>query len=139
MRRSEILPLTDQIRAGDVVIGIASSGVHSNGYSLVRHVVKKSGLDYHDPCPFQSDTTLGEALLTPTRIYVRQLVPIARKGLIKAMAHITGGGFIDNIPRVLPDNVGVKLDAKNWPLLPVFKWLKQTGNIPDGNPVFTFY
>lgn len=132
VKKSDILPFTNQIQSGDVVIGIGSSGVHSNGYSLVRHVISKAGLDYKSPCPFQTGVTLGDALLTPTRIYVRQLIPIVRKGLIKAMAHITGGGFIDNIPRVLPANFGVKLNAENWPLLPVFKWLKKTGNIPNG-------
>lgn len=128
--RENILPRMDQIKAGDVLLGLASSGVHSNGFSMVRKIVgTQPGLSYHSPCPWDKSTTLGKALLTPTRIYVKQLLPVVRKDLVKAMAHITGGGFIDNIPRVLPEHLGVQIDAKTWPLPDVFKWLKATGNV----------
>jgi phosphoribosylamine--glycine ligase/phosphoribosylformylglycinamidine cyclo-ligase len=133
VNRSEILPRLDSIKAGDILLGLPSSGIHSNGYSLVRHVIKKAGLDYTSACPFESESkTLGEALLTPTRLYVKPLLPIIREGLIKSMVHITGGGFTDNIPRSLPDSFGVEINASKWPLLPVFKWLKRVGNIADG-------
>jgi phosphoribosylamine--glycine ligase/phosphoribosylformylglycinamidine cyclo-ligase len=128
--RENILPRMDQIKSGDVLLGLASSGVHSNGFSLVRKIVgTQPGLTYHSPCPWDKSTTLGKALLTPTRIYVKQLLPVVRKDLVKAMAHITGGGFIDNIPRVLPEHLGVQIDATSWPLPDVFKWLKATGNV----------
>ena len=132
VERTEILPKMDQIKSGDVLLGLPSSGIHSNGYSLVRHIVSKSGLTFHSPCPFEANCTLGDALLTPTRLYVKPLLPTIRKGLIKGMVHITGGGFTDNIPRSLPDNIGVEVDASKWPLLPVFRWLKKQGNISDG-------
>jgi phosphoribosylformylglycinamidine cyclo-ligase len=115
--------------AGDVVLGIAASGVHSNGYSLVRKVVERSGLAYADPAPFAPGQSLGEALLTPTRIYVKSGLAAVRAGAIKALAHITGGGLIENVPRVLPENVVAALDAAAWPLLPVFGWLKAQAGI----------
>ncbi|KAI9106270.1 phosphoribosylglycinamide synthetase [Phlyctochytrium arcticum] len=141
VERDQVLPKLDSIVPGDVVLGLASSGVHSNGYSLVRHVVAQANLDFSSPCPFtppQPGQTLGEALLTPTRIYIRQLMPAVRKGLIKAMAHITGGGFPENIPRCLPDHVGVEVDARNWPLPPVFQWVKKTGGVADKELARTF-
>lgn len=125
----------DAIAPGDIVLGIPSSGVHSNGYSLVRRVVSLSGFSYTGPCPFATpvpDQSLGEALLTPTRIYVKSLLPVIKQKLVKSMAHITGGGFTDNVPRALPDHLGVSLDARQWELLPVFKWLKATGDIANG-------
>ena len=131
VERSKILPRADNpIKAGDVLLGLASSGVHSNGFSLVRKIIAtQPGLSYQSPCPWKKETTLGRALLTPTRIYVKQLLPAIRKDLIKGMAHITGGGFIDNIPRVMPKDLGVKLDANAWELPAIFKWLKQAGNL----------
>jgi phosphoribosylamine--glycine ligase/phosphoribosylformylglycinamidine cyclo-ligase len=131
--RTEILPKLDQIQPGDVLLGLASSGVHSNGYSLVRHIVSKSGLQYGSPCPFDHGKTLGEALLVPTRLYVKPLLPVIRAGLVKSMVHITGGGFIDNIPRSLPPHLGVTVDASSWPFLPIFKWLKKVGNVANRN------
>lgn len=140
--RSSILPRMDLMIPGDIVLGLPSSGVHSNGYSLVRHLVSLHYSNaYNAPCPFKTLTpgqTLGEALLTPTRIYVKSLLPIIRKGLLKGMSHITGGGFTENIPRILPDHLSVKLDAKNWPLLPVFQWLKSTGGIENEELARTF-
>lgn len=135
VERTAVLPVMDQIAAGDIVLGLPSSGVHSNGYSLVRRIVSVSGLSYASPCPFSAPKpgqTLGEALLTPTRIYVKALLPVIQAKAVKAMAHITGGGFTDNVPRALPKHLGVHLDAKQWPLLPVFKWLKREGNVADG-------
>ncbi|MBI1208151.1 MAG: phosphoribosylformylglycinamidine cyclo-ligase [Azospirillum sp.] len=117
------------VAAGDVVLGLASSGLHSNGFSLVRRLVERGGLDYHGPAPFDPGRRLGEALLEPTRIYVRSTLATVRAGLAKALAHITGGGLLENIPRVLPDGLGVALDAGAWPLPPVFRWLAGLGAV----------
>ncbi|NUB13436.1 phosphoribosylformylglycinamidine cyclo-ligase [Azospirillum brasilense] len=126
------------VQDGDVVLGLASSGVHSNGYSLVRKLVEKSGLGYDSPCPWDASKTLGEALLTPTRIYVKSTLAAVRAGTVRAMAHITGGGLIENIPRVLPDGLGVTLDASTWPLPPVFHWLMKTGGLTPLDMARTF-
>src|SRR5262249_59510101 len=114
--------------AGDIVLGIASSGVHSNGYSLVRKIVERSGLGFDRSAPFHDGGTLGEALLTPTRIYVRScLAAIRETQAVKALAHITGGGFPDNIPRVLPKHLGVALDLGRVPVLRGVKGLAPGG------------
>ncbi|OYD84263.1 phosphoribosylformylglycinamidine cyclo-ligase (plasmid) [Azospirillum brasilense] len=126
------------VQDGDVVLGLASSGVHSNGYSLVRKLVEMSGLGYDSPCPWDAGKTLGEALLTPTRIYVKSTLAAVRAGTVRAMAHITGGGLIENIPRVLPDGLGVTLDASKWPLPPVFNWLMKTGGLTPLDMARTF-
>jgi phosphoribosylformylglycinamidine cyclo-ligase len=126
------------VAAGDVVLGLASSGVHSNGFSLVRRVVEGSGLAFAAPAPF-TDGTLGDALLTPTRLYVRSCLAALREtGAVKALAHITGGGFPDNIPRVLPDDVAARLDLSRVPVLPVFQWLARTGGIAQAEMLRTF-
>jgi phosphoribosylformylglycinamidine cyclo-ligase len=136
--RGTLLPRRD-IAVGDAVLGIASSGVHSNGYSLVRQVVAKSALGWSDPAPFDRARTLGEALLTPTRIYVAACLAAIRKtGAVKALAHITGGGFPDNIPRVLPAGLGVRLDLARVPVLPVFRWLAAVGAIAQPEMLRTF-
>jgi len=111
------------------VLGLASAGVHSNGFSLVRKVVERSGLSYGANAPFDTRTSLGEALLTPTRIYVASTLAAVRAGCIKALAHITGGGLIENLPRVLPQGCAAEIDAANWPLPPVFEWLKRSGEL----------
>jgi phosphoribosylamine--glycine ligase/phosphoribosylformylglycinamidine cyclo-ligase len=130
VEREKILPRMNDIKAGDVVLGLASSGVHSNGFSLVRKIVESQpGLTYHSPCPWNKSKTLGEGLLVPTRIYVKQLLPVVQKDLVKAMAHITGGGFLENIPRVMPEDLAVIVDAKSYELPPIFKWLKQAGGL----------
>jgi phosphoribosylformylglycinamidine cyclo-ligase len=136
--RDELLPRSD-IGAGDLVLGLASSGVHSNGFSLVRKVVQSSGLGWDAPAPFAPGASLGEALLTPTRIYVRACLAAIRetKG-IKALAHITGGGFPDNIPRVLPQHLSARIDLARVPVLPVFKWLARTGGIAEPEMLRTF-
>ncbi|XP_017485656.1 PREDICTED: trifunctional purine biosynthetic protein adenosine-3 [Rhagoletis zephyria] len=123
-----LLPRTDEIRAGDVLIGLPSSGVHSNGFSLVHAIMKRAGVTFEDKAPF-SPYTFGEELLTPTRIYVKALLPLLRQGYVKALAHITGGGLTENIPRVLPKNLAVELDATQWNIPPVFGWLAAQGNV----------
>ncbi len=136
--RGTLLPRND-IRPGDAVLGIASSGVHSNGFSLVRRVVEKSGLKWDAPAPFDPARKLGEAVLTPTRLYVKScLAAIRETKAVKALAHITGGGFPDNIPRVLPDGLGVTIDLSRVPVLPVFQWLARTGNIAESEMLRTF-
>lgn len=126
------------VAAGDVVIGLAASGIHSNGYSLVRRIVERTGLGYDAPAPFRSGQSLGEALLTPTRIYVKSCLAAVRAGHVKALAHITGGGFWENIPRVLPDDVAAELDADALPLPPVFRWLAEEGAVSAHEMARTF-
>ncbi len=128
----------EHIAQGDVVLGLGSSGVHSNGFSLVRKVVAMSRLCYGDDAPFASGVTLGDALLTPTRIYVRSCLPSMKEGLIKGAAHITGGGLLENIPRVLPAGLGVAIDVSSWERPPVFSWLAQTGGVDDAEMLRTF-
>ena len=117
------------IEAGDRVLGLASSGLHSNGFSLVRRVVETLGLDYAAEAPFEPGRCLGEALLTPTRIYVRSCLQAISAGGVKGLAHITGGGLLENIPRVLPDGLGAVLEAKAWPRSAVFPWLARHGGL----------
>jgi phosphoribosylformylglycinamidine cyclo-ligase len=136
--RDRLLPRRN-VEAGDTVIGITSSGVHSNGYSLVRRVVERSGLRLDAPAPFDCNESLGQALLTPTRIYVRScLAAINAADGLKAFAHITGGGFPDNIPRVLPKGLGVRIDLTRVPVKPVFKWLAAVGDIAEPDMLRTF-
>ncbi len=136
--RGSLLPRRD-IEAGDVLIGLASSGVHSNGFSLVRRIVEISGLKWSDPAPFDPSEPLGEALLTPTRIYVKSLLATLKSVPgIKALAHITGGGFPDNIPRVLPDNLAAEVDLSAIPVPPVFSWLAKTGGVAPNEMLRTF-
>ena len=130
VERSGVLPQPD-VGAGDVVLGLASSGVHSNGFSLVRKVVERTGLNWYDPAPFNSDQTLAGAFLIPTRMYVRSCLAAIDTGGVKALAHITGGGLSENLPRVLPSDTAIKLDAANWPGLDVFKWIKREGDIEE--------
>jgi len=125
------------IQAGDVVLGLASTGLHSNGFSLVRKIVDDLKMDYDAPAPFDADR-LGTSLLTPTRIYVRSCLTAHKAGLLKGLAHITGGGLLDNIPRVLPDGLGVRLDAAAWPLPPVFRWLGEVGSLDAQEMARTF-
>lgn len=136
--RGQLLP-AGEISEGDVVLGLASSGVHSNGYSLVRRVVEMSGLGYDAPAPFDPSTSLGTALLEPTRIYVKSLLSVIRKtGAIQALAHITGGGFPENLPRVLPQGLAaeINLDAISPP--PVFSWIAKTGGVAAHEMLRTF-
>jgi phosphoribosylformylglycinamidine cyclo-ligase len=136
--RGELLPRAD-IQAGDAVIGLGSSGVHSNGFSLVRKIVAQSGLPFDAQAPFSPVMTLGGALLTPTRLYVKScLRAIRQTGAVKGLAHITGGGFTDNIPRVLPKHLGVGIDLARVPVLPVFKWLAEQGGVAESELLRTF-
>ncbi|AOX16417.1 phosphoribosylformylglycinamidine cyclo-ligase [Kozakia baliensis] len=125
--RSTLLPAG--ITAGDTLIALPSSGIHSNGYSLVREIVRRSGLAWDAPAPFEPESTLAEALLRPTALYVRTVMALHREGLLHGCAHITGGGLPGNLPRVLPQGLGVEIEAGSWPISPVFRWLAQTGNV----------
>jgi phosphoribosylformylglycinamidine cyclo-ligase len=127
-----------EIRAGDVVVGLASSGVHSNGYSLVRRLIEDHDLSYEMQAPFAPTMTLGEALLAPTRIYVKPALKLVAARLAKGFAHITGGGLIENIPRVLPEGLGVALDAAAWEVPPVMRWLQTLGGIGNREMARTF-
>jgi phosphoribosylformylglycinamidine cyclo-ligase len=135
MERGADLPAG--VVAGDVLLGLASDGVHSNGYSLVRRIVELSGLGWADPAPF-ADGTLGEALLTPTRLYVQPALAAVRAGGVHALAHITGGGLTENLPRVLPDDLGADIDLGSWALPPVFAWLVHTGGMAQAELLKTF-
>ncbi len=130
--------LPNALADGDVLLGLASSGVHSNGFSLLRKVAELEGISWSDAAPFDAGKTLGEACLMPTKIYVKSLLPLTQAGDIKALAHITGGGLPDNLPRVLPDDLAceIDLDAWNWP--PVFDWLWGTGRIAQSEMLRSF-
>jgi phosphoribosylformylglycinamidine cyclo-ligase len=136
--RGTLLPRAG-LKAGDVVIGLPSSGVHSNGFSLVRRIVARSGLAWDAPAPFAPESSLATALLTPTRLYVKPLLAAlkAAPGIL-ALAHVTGGGFPDNLPRVLPDALGVDLDLDAFSPPPVFSWLARTGGVSEAEMLRTF-
>ncbi|CAK8579003.1 unnamed protein product [Lathyrus sativus] len=125
------------IAVGDIIIGLPSSGVHSNGFSLVRRVLAQSGLQLKDKLP-GSDITIAEALMSPTTIYVKQVLDIISKGGVKGIAHITGGGFTDNIPRVFPEGLGALIHENSWDIPAVFKWLQEAGKIEDSEMMRTF-
>ena len=127
-----------KVAAGDVILGLAASGLHSNGFSLVRRVVEHAALDYAADAPFQPGSTLAEALLEPTRIYVKSCLAAIAAGGVHGLAHITGGGLLENIPRVLPDGLGADLDAAAWDLPAVFGWLAKAGNIASNEMARTF-
>ncbi len=129
--RGAILPKLDNMQAGDVLIGLTSSGAHSNGYSLIRKIVEIAKLDWQSPAPFDQDKTLGEALLVSTKIYVKQLLPLIKTGKIKALAHITGGGLTDNIPRILPDRLAAHIDYDSWPRSELWRWLQNVGKVEE--------
>ncbi|KAI5201493.1 phosphoribosylformylglycinamidine cyclo-ligase-like protein [Aureobasidium subglaciale] len=128
-RGRTILPDMASMVDGDILLGLASDGVHSNGFSLVRKVVESKGLSYHDKAPWAPNTSIGASLLTPTRIYVKSLLKAVEKDLLKGMAHITGGGLYDNIPRMLPKTLAAEVDVSAWTVPPVLKWLKEAGNV----------
>jgi phosphoribosylformylglycinamidine cyclo-ligase len=121
-----------------VLIGLASTGVHSNGFSLVRRIVETSGVALDAPAPFAPQMPLGRALLTPTRIYVKSVLALHRSGLLKAAAHITGGGLPGNLPRVLPEGVVAKVEAGSWPVPDVFTWLAKAGNVAEAEMLRVF-
>ena len=136
--RGALLPVHDQMQAGDVLVGLASSGPHSNGYSLIRRVADHAGLSFDAPAPFAPEKSLGEALLTPTRIYVKALMPLIRAGQIKGLAHITGGGITENTPRMLPDHLTFEVDYNAFERPAVFQWLQEAGNIAEAEMRRTF-
>uniref|UniRef100_A0A7M4FC12 Trifunctional purine biosynthetic protein adenosine-3 n=1 Tax=Crocodylus porosus TaxID=8502 RepID=A0A7M4FC12_CROPO len=138
VERGQMLPQLERITDGDAVIGIASSGVHSNGFSLVRKIVEKSSLDFSSPVSGSGDQTLGELLLTPTKIYSKTLLHVLRSEHVKAYAHITGGGLLENIPRILPASLGVVLDARSWKMPEIFSWLHNEGNLSEEEMARTF-
>jgi phosphoribosylformylglycinamidine cyclo-ligase len=139
VERSQLLPKLDTIIPGDLVIGLASSGIHSNGYSLVRKIIEKNNINLADAPPFQSNfATLADLLLAPTIIYVKPLLPLIHEEKLKALAHITGGGLLENIPRVLPEHCAVELDMMRWHVPPVFHWLAKIGNVPELDMIRTF-
>ncbi|MEL6702034.1 MAG: phosphoribosylformylglycinamidine cyclo-ligase, partial [Pseudomonadota bacterium] len=135
MERGMSLPR--DVAAGDVLLGLASDGVHSNGYSLVRKVVDRSGLGWDAPAPF-AEMSLGEALLAPTRLYVKPVLAAMAAGQVTGLAHITGGGLTENLPRLLPDGLGVTVDLDAWTLPPVFGWLSEVGGISQDDMLLTF-
>lgn len=136
--RGALLP-TNDIGEGDVLLGIASSGPHSNGYSLIRKLVEKSGSSWNDPAPFAKEKTLADALLEPTKIYVKSMLKaISKSSAIKAMAHITGGGYTENIPRVLPNHLAANVELDKISVPAVFNWLKDTGNVSQSEMLRTF-
>lgn len=141
VERAHLLPRTD-MKAGDYLVGLPSSGLHSNGFSLIRKIVSLSGLSFDSPAPWSPNTTLGESLLTPTRIYIKQLLPGIKAGLFKGMSHITGGGFTENIPRIFSDpssaGLGVEIDLSTWQLAEVWRWLMRVGNVAPLEMARTF-
>ncbi|WP_297511433.1 phosphoribosylformylglycinamidine cyclo-ligase [uncultured Caulobacter sp.] len=140
--RDDVLPKLDKQRAGDIIIGLGSSGPHSNGYSLVRRVVERSGLAWDAPCPFpvpgEDGKTLAEALMAPTRIYVKSLLPLLQSGRVKGGAHITGGGLIENPPRAIAEGLVAEFDWNAWALPPVFEWLAKVGGVSEHEMRRTF-
>ncbi len=128
--RDRVLPRLSDQKPGDILIGLASSGLHSNGYSLIRRIVERSGLGWDAKAPF-ADVSLGEALMAPTRIYVKSTLPLIKSGAIKGLAHITGGGLIENPPRAVAQGLVPRIDWAAWTLPPVFDWLQRTGGVDD--------
>jgi phosphoribosylformylglycinamidine cyclo-ligase len=138
VERTEVLPRAD-VGAGDVILGLASTGFHSNGYSLVRRIVADQRLSYSAPFPHGDGASIGEALITPTRIYVRSVLKAIREtGAVKALAHITGGGFVENIPRVLPDGIVAEIDGASWKMPEVFRWVMKLGGVEEAEMGRTF-
>lgn len=138
VERSHLLPKENELKDGDVVLGLASNGVHSNGFSLVRNIIKTKNLDLNAPAPFDESRSLGEALLDPTRIYIKSCLPLAKEEKFKALAHITGGGLSENIPRILPDHLGCEINLSAWDKPDVFKWIFSLGMVEQSECLRTF-
>jgi phosphoribosylaminoimidazole synthetase len=139
VEREAILPKFERMKAGDKLIGLASSGAHANGFSLIRRIVAEKGLKWTAPAPFETDAPdLAAALLAPTALYVTQVLPFIRSGQVKGLAHITGGGLIENPPRMLPEGLACAFDWQSWPLPPLFGWLQQAGELSDHDLRRTF-
>ena len=137
VERDQVITGKD-VKVGDVILGLASNGMHSNGFSLVRLIVESAGVSIEDIAPFDGQATLGEILLQPTRIYVKSCLAAIRSGGVHALAHITGGGLLENLPRVLPEGTEARIDAANWSAPPIFSWLKQAGNVATPEMYRTF-
>jgi len=131
VERGGVLPRLEDQKPGDLLIGLGSSGPHSNGYSLIRRIVERSGLAWDAPAPFAEGLTLAQALMAPTRIYVKSLLPLIKAGWVKGGAHITGGGLIENPPRAIAESLAPKLDWNSWPFPPIFAWLQEVGGVSD--------
>jgi len=129
--RAGVLPRMADQKPGDVLVAVASSGPHSNGYSLIRRIVERSGLAWDAPAPFEAGRTLAQALLAPTRIYIKTVLPHIKAGRIKGLAHITGGGLIENPPRAIAEGLVPRFDWNAWSLPPVFAWLQEVGGVSD--------
>ncbi|WP_233245741.1 phosphoribosylformylglycinamidine cyclo-ligase [Marinicauda salina] len=136
--RGRLLPREADMAPGDALIGLASSGPHSNGYSLIRRIVERAGLGWEGPAPFAPERPLGEALLEPTRIYVKALLPLVREGRIKGLAHVTGGGITENTPRMLPDGLDFSVDYGSFERPAVFDWLAEAGGVSEAEMRRTF-
>ena len=136
--RDKVLPRLGDQRVGDILIGVGSSGPHSNGYSLIRRIVERSGLGWDAPSPFSEGQTLAEALLEPTRIYIKTVLPHLKAGQVKGLAHITGGGLVENPPRAVAEGLVPRFDWNAWTLPPVFAWLQETGGVAEAEMRRTF-
>lgn len=139
VEREQLLPKKETMKEGDVVIGIASSGAHSNGFSLIRKILEVNAISLTDAVPFKSEyATIGELLLAPTHIYTSAVLPLCKQNLIKGIAHITGGGLLENIPRILTGNLAVQIDQSSWPTPRLFAWLQDLGGIEAHEMLRTF-
>ncbi|TAL29719.1 MAG: phosphoribosylformylglycinamidine cyclo-ligase [Phenylobacterium sp.] len=136
--RDKVLPRLGDQKDGDILIGLGSSGPHSNGYSLIRRIVERSGLAWDAPAPFAEGKTLAEALLEPTRIYIKTVLPHLKAGRVKGLAHITGGGLIENPPRCIAEGLIPRFDWEAWTMPPVFQWLAETGGVSEHEMRRTF-
>jgi phosphoribosylaminoimidazole synthetase len=137
VERGKTLPRKD-LQQGDILLGLASSGCHSNGFSLIRKVLERAGVSYDDGAPWDQDMTVGASLLIPTKIYCKSFLAAHRGGFVKAASHITGGGFVENIPRMLPFTLSAVVDGSAWPVPELFKWLAKTGSITATELARTF-
>ena len=136
--RDKVLPRLGDQKPGDIMVGVGSSGPHSNGYSLIRRIVERSGLAWDAPSPFSADQTLAQALLEPTRIYIRSVLPLLKAGKVTGLAHITGGGLIENPPRAIAEGLVPRFDWNAWAMPPVFNWLQATGGVSEHEMRRTF-
>ncbi|MCI5050012.1 MAG: phosphoribosylformylglycinamidine cyclo-ligase [Rickettsiales bacterium] len=138
VERHQLLPRMDHLQEGDAIIGIASSGLHSNGFSLIHKIMEHKNLKLHDEAPFDEGKSFAESFLTPTKLYIKSCLPAVRSGTIKAMAHITGGGLLENIPRVLPDRLSAEISVGGWSLPHVYRWIASTGLVDAREMLRTF-
>jgi len=138
VERKRMLPKHENMKDGDLLIGVASSGPHSNGYSLIRKIVELSGLNWNDSCPFSPEISLGESLITPTKIYVNSILPLIKDNMLLGLSHITGGGITENTPRMLPKHLTFDIDITSFPRPAVFKWLQDTGKIDESEMLRAF-